>query len=205
VSGKSRADAKGVREAAAEAAELLQRFRRGEEAAFEQLFRQYREAIHGVVWRMLGDADEALDVVQEAFIRAHRGAAKFRQECTFFTWMRRIAVNVAIEHLRSRHAERSGELDEETLDEQAHGPGAARLAAEDPLEGAAGRELAEALEVALSSLGEEHRTTILLSAREGLSYKEIAEAMDCPIGTVMSRLFYARQTLAGKLRRFMEK
>lgn len=198
------ADARGVREAAAEAAELLERFRRGEEAAFEQLFRQYREAIHGIVWRMLGDAEEALDVVQEAFIRAHRGAARFRQECSFYTWMRRIAVNVAIEHLRSRRAGRAGELDEEILDEQAHGPGAARLAAEDPLSGAAGRELAEAIEAALAELGPEHRATILLSAREGLSYKEIAEALDCPIGTVMSRLFYARKALAGKLRRFME-
>jgi RNA polymerase sigma-70 factor (ECF subfamily) len=199
------ADAKGVRGAAAEAAELLQRFRRGEEAAFEQLFRQYREAIHGVVWRMLGDAEEALDVVQEAFIRAHRAAARFRQECSFYTWMRRIAVNVAIEHLRSRRSARASDLDEETLGEEAHGPGAARLSAEDPLEGAAGAELAEALEAALSELGPEHRATVLLSAREGLSYKEIAEALDCPIGTVMSRLFYARKALAGKLRRFMER
>jgi len=94
-------------------------------------------------------------------------------------------------------------LEEEILAEERHAPGAARLAEEDPADQAAGAELGVALAEALESLGPEHRTVLVLHAQEGLSYKEIAREMNCPIGTVMSRLHYARRTLAGKLRRFL--
>lgn len=183
---------------------LVARFQQGDEAAFEELFRRYREAIHAVAWRFCGDNEEALDIVQEAFIRAYRNASGFRAESGFYSWVRRIATNIAIDRLRARHDGDAGALEEETLAEQALAPDAARLAGEDPAERAAGSELAGALEEALKELGPEHRTTLVLHANEGLSYKEIAEAMDCPVGTVMSRLFYARKTLAEKLRRYLE-
>ena len=183
---------------------LVERFRRGDEAAFEELFRRYREAIHAVAWRFCGDAEEALDITQEAFIRAFRHAGEFRAESGFYSWVRRIATNAAIDRHRAKRDGNSAALEEETLAEQALAPGAARLAEEDPAGQAAGKELAAALEAAMDGLGPEHRQTLVLHAHEGLSYKEIAETMNCPIGTVMSRLFYARQTLAEKLRRYLE-
>lgn len=182
--------------------DLLARFRRGEEKAFEELFTKYREAIYAVAWKVLGDREEALDVVQEAFLRAFRGASGFRAESGFYAWVRRIAVNLSIDRVRARRGEQAP-LEEETLAEEKHAPAAARLAEEDPADRVAGGELAEALEEALSELGAEHRTVLMLHAQEGLSYKEIAGEMDCPIGTVMSRLHYARRLLAGKLRRFV--
>jgi RNA polymerase sigma-70 factor (ECF subfamily) len=111
-------------------------------------------------------------------------------------------VNLAIDRVRARRGEVSS-LEEETLAEDRHAPGAARLAEEDPADQVAGGELREAMEAALATLGPEHRTALVLHAQEGLSYREIAEEMDCPIGTVMSRLHYARRLLAGKLRRFL--
>jgi RNA polymerase sigma-70 factor (ECF subfamily) len=182
--------------------ELLERFRRGEEAAFEEFFSKYREAVYAVAWKVLGDREEALDVVQEAFLKAYRGAADFRAESGFYAWVRRIAVNLAIDRVRARRGDDSP-LEEEILAEERHAPGAARLAEEDPADQAAGAELGVALAEALESLGPEHRTVLVLHAQEGLSYKEIAREMNCPIGTVMSRLHYARRTLAGKLRRFL--
>lgn len=182
--------------------ELLESFRRGEEAAFEELFSKYREAVYAVAWKVLGDREEALDVVQDAFLRAWRGAADFRAESGFYAWLRRIALNLAIDRVRARRGENSP-LEEETLAAERHAPGAARLAEEDPAGRAAGSELGEALERELAELGPEHRTVLVLHAAEGLSYKEIAEEMNCPIGTVMSRLHYARRLLAGKLRRFL--
>jgi len=182
--------------------ELLERFRRGEEAAFEELFTRYREAVYAIAWKVTGDREEALDVVQEAFLRVYRAAADFRAQSGFYSWVRRIAVNLAIDRVRARRGEDSP-LEEETLAAEAHGSGAARLAEEDPAERAAGTELGAQLQRELAGLRPEHRTVLVLHATEGLSYKEIAEAMNCPIGTVMSRLHYARQTLAGKLRRFL--
>ena len=182
---------------------LVERFRQGDEAAFEELFRRHREAIHAVAWRFCGDSEEALDITQEAFIRAFRHAGEFRAESGFHSWVRRIATNVAIDRRRARRGG-AAELEEETLAEQALAPDAARLAEEDPVGQAAGRELAAALEAAMAGLSPEHRTTLVLHANEGLSYKEIAEATKCPIGTVMSRLFYARRTLAEKLRRYLD-
>jgi RNA polymerase sigma-70 factor (ECF subfamily) len=203
VDGKSGPSRKAARPAPDEA-RLVERFRRGDEAAFEELFRRYREAIHAVAWRVTGNHEEALDVVQEAFLRAYRGAAGFRAESGFYSWLRRIATNLAIDRLRARRESEPGALEEETLAEEAQAPQAARLAEEDPVEQVAGRELAAALSAALEQLGPEHRAVLVLHAQEGLSYKEIAEHLDCPIGTVMSRLFYARRTLAEKLRRFLE-
>ena len=201
--GKSAAPGEAPRPAPDETA-LVERFRRGDEAAFETLFRRYREAIHAVAWRVTGNNEEALDVVQEAFIRAYRGSAGFRAESGFYSWLRRIATNLAIDRLRARRENEPGALEEETLADEARAPQAARLAEEDPVEQVAGRELAAALSTALEQLGPEHRAVLVLHAQEGLSYKEIAEHLECPIGTVMSRLFYARRILADKLRRYLE-
>jgi len=206
VSAKVRAatEAPAAPRPASDEAGLVERFRRGDEAAFEELFRRYREAVHAVAWRFCGDAEEALDITQEAFIRAFRHAGEFRAESGFYSWVRRIATNVAIDHHRAKRDGGSAALEEETLAEQALAPDAARLSEEDPAGQAAGKELAVALEAAMDGLSPEHRQTLVLHANEGLSYKEIAETMNCPIGTVMSRLFYARQMLAEKLRRYLE-
>jgi len=198
------AEAPAATRPAADEAGLIERFRRGDEAAFEELFARHREAIHAVAWRFCGNGEEALDITQEAFVRAFRHAGEFRAESGFYSWVRRIATNVAIDRHRARRDTGSALLEEETLAEQALAPDAARLSEEDPVGQAAGRELAGALEAAMNGLSAEHRQTLVLHANEGLSYREIAETMGCPIGTVMSRLFYARQTLAAKLRRYLE-
>jgi RNA polymerase sigma-70 factor (ECF subfamily) len=181
---------------------LLERFRRGEESAFEQLYIKYREAVYSAAWKVLHDSEGALDVVQDTFLRAYKGAADFRGDSGFYSWLRRIAINLAIDRLRS---DRSGdaELKEETLSEEKCAASAARLGEESPAAKAAGQELAVAMQDALGELGAEHRTALLLHAQEGMSYREIADAMKCPIGTVMSRLYYARQKLGDKLRRFL--
>jgi RNA polymerase sigma-70 factor (ECF subfamily) len=182
---------------------ILDGFRRGDERAFEKLFAKYREALYVVAWKVLGDKEEALDVVQDAFLRAWRGAADFRAESGFYSWLRRIAVNLAIDRVRARRGEGTP-LEEETLSAERHAPEAARLAEEGPSGRVAGAELGAAMAEAMAALSADHRTALVLHAQEGLSYKEIAAEMNCPIGTVMSRLFYARQALAAKLRRFME-
>ena len=202
--GKAEVRAPGAPKPAPDEAGLIGRFQRGDEAAFEELFNRHREAVHAVAWRFCGNSEEALDITQEAFIRAFRHAGDFRAESGFYSWVRRIATNIAIDRHRTKRGANAAALEEETLAEQALAPDAARLAEEDPAGQAAGRELAEALRAALDELSPEHRQALVLHANEGLSYKEIAEAMDCPIGTVMSRLFYARQTLAGKLRRYLD-
>ena len=182
---------------------LLERFQRGEESAFEELFGKYREAVYAVAYKVLRDQESALDVVQDAFLRVFRKADTFRGESGFYAWVRRIALNLAIDKVRARRPENTP-LEEETLAQEKHGSGAARMAGENPADEVAGGELAEALEREMAGLGEEHRMVLVLHAQEGLSYREIAEQMDCPLGTVMSRLHYARQTLAGKLRRYLE-
>jgi RNA polymerase sigma-70 factor (ECF subfamily) len=173
--------------------------------AFEQLFVRYRQRVFAVAWRLLRDEDAALDVVQDAFIRAYQQIENLRGEARFFPWVRRIAVNLSIDRLR--HLRRGVEvgLDEHRVgvagaDGEGEGGAAVFVAKggqenESPLQRTEYSELSGALSEALKKLSDAHRTVFMLHASEGMSYKEIADAMDCNIGTVMSRLFYARKRL----------
>lgn len=173
----------------------------GDAQAFEGLFLKYRQRVFAVAWRLLRDEDKALDVVQDAFVKAYEQLEKLRGDSRFFPWIRRIAINLSIDRLR--HSKRGIEV---SLDEHRVGGGSeageeragvmvARSSAESPSRRAELTEFNAAFGVAIAKLSEAHRTVFMLHAAEGLSYKEIADELQCNMGTVMSRLFYARKHL----------
>jgi RNA polymerase sigma-70 factor, ECF subfamily len=180
---------------------LVEKSVAGDSEAFEKLFLKYKQRVFAVAWRLLRDEDAALDVVQDAFVRAFQQLENLRGEARFYPWLRRIAVNLSIDRLR--HIRRGVEvgLDEHRVgegDEARDEPAAVvmtRSGSESPAYKAEISEFSSALSDALLKLSESHRTVFMLHASEGMSYKEIAEALDCNIGTVMSRLFYARKRL----------
>ncbi len=176
---------------------LVERVRGGDVAAFEPLVEKYRQRIYRVAYGVLRDTEDAWDVAQEAFIRAYQALSSFRGQSAFYTWLFRIAINVASDRARQRSArgralgtERVEEEDwDRTLVDQGETPEESAARAEDR------RRIARALD----SLPEHHRTIIMLSDLEGLSYREIAEVLGIPMGTVMSRLHNARKRLRAAL------
>jgi RNA polymerase sigma-70 factor, ECF subfamily len=193
------ADALTRQESPAGDYELIRKAAAGDGPAFEALFEKYRDAVYGVAWRYVGNKETALELTQEAFVRAFEKLATFRRESNFYTWMRRIVANLCIDHLRSRTSLNV------PFDEEIHG---ARGADEPEDEKPAVRrvenaELTKALWAAMERLSENHRTVFMLHAVEGLTYKEIADSMDCSMGTVMSRLHYARKNLQELLRKHL--
>jgi RNA polymerase sigma-70 factor, ECF subfamily len=173
--------------------ELVERCQRGDLAAFEALVEKYRQRVWRLAVNVLRDQEEAWDVAQEAFVRAWQALGSFRGQSAFYTWLFRIAMNLASDRLRQRGAsgrafgtERVPEEDFERL-----------MVDQDPApdDEAERTETRARIERALAALGEHHRTIIMLSDLEGLSYKEIAEVLNIPMGTVMSRLHNARKRL----------
>jgi RNA polymerase sigma-70 factor (ECF subfamily) len=173
---------------------LVERVQRGDRRAFDLLVIRYQQKIVKLVMRFVHDPVEAQDVAQEAFIKAYRALPKFRGESAFFTWLYRIAINTAKNYVVALQR-RPIEYD---LDLQApeQWEAAARLRDDDSPEAIALRdELRETVERAMASLPEELRTAIMLRELDGLSYEEIATAMNCPVGTVRSRIFRAREAI----------
>ena len=177
---------------------LVKRVQKGDKGAFDLLVLKYQHKIVNLVMRYVRDPELALDITQEAFIKAYRALPRFRGDSAFYTWMYRIAVNTAKNHLA---AQRRRPLDVE-LDMQdpeqydLH----AKLRETDTPEGVTlGRELKETVERAIAGLPEDLRTAIILRELEGMSYEEIAQTMECPVGTVRSRIFRARDAIAKKV------
>ena len=166
---------------------------RGDAASFEALFEKYRDAVYNVAWRYVCNRETALDLTQETFVRAYEKLATFRSDSNFYTWVRRIATNLCIDHLRSRNSQTV------SFDEEVHGDGprGPRVSASEPLPivRAEQKEFAGALWKALEKLSDKHRAVFMLHAVEDMSYKEIASKLGCSLGTVMSRLHYARKNL----------
>lgn len=175
--------------------DLLERLRRGDARAFEELVIAHQHRVFGVALRMLGNAAEAEDVAQEVFLRAHRALAGFRGEARLSTWLYAIASRLCLTRLGSG-ARRLGRLGDEAL------AGVADERTADPSAEAERSELEVALQRAIGELDEERRIVVVLRDLEGLSYEEIAEALQLPIGTVRSRLHRARVDLRDKLERF---
>jgi RNA polymerase sigma-70 factor (ECF subfamily) len=172
-------------------AELVERLRKGDSKALDELFRRHRDAAYGIAYRLLGNAEDALDVVQEAFIHVLRGIGAFRGQSTFRTWLYRIVTHAALDYRRWRAVRATGSLDVETaLEPAAKGP-----AKPSPVEEAATNDLRKAIEKALANVSDRNRAALVLYAIEGMSYQEIAQVLDISIGTVMSRIFNARQRL----------
>jgi RNA polymerase sigma-70 factor (ECF subfamily) len=167
----------------------LAAYAQGERAALEELFRRHRAAAYRVAYRRLGQEADALDAVQEGFIKALRHLGTLRQGASFKTWLLRIIMNVSIDLRRGRDRRRPTELDTSRL-RGPHGEQASGVA--QAMEDA---DLRRLLDEALSALPEAHRKTFILHADADLAYREVAEVLGVPIGTVMSRLYYARRKL----------
>lgn len=178
----------------AEDTQKVQEFLAGDARAFDFLYEKYRERVYRLAYRFLRNREDALEVAQDVFLRVYLGLSKFKTQSKFFTWLYRVAVNRAIDFARAKRGARPKGVDAEVL-ELAARPLPGRRPAPDPVEVAAERELAEAVREAVAGLSEKHRAVFLLHATENLSYREIAEVVGCSLGTVMSRLFYARKKL----------
>ena len=184
-------------------AALIARVKLGDVKAFEMLVVKYQRRIERLIGRMVRDVDLVPDIAQETFIRAYRAIPQFRGESAFYTWLYRIAVNTAKKSLMelkrdpliTETARSSRDDDDETSrveNELSDG--------ETPDAVLASKQIAAAVNLAIDGLSEELRQAITLRELEGLSYEEIAEMMDCPIGTVRSRIFRAREAIAQRLR-----
>jgi RNA polymerase sigma-70 factor (ECF subfamily) len=182
---------------------LVERVQRGDKAAFDVLVRKYQHKIVKLVTRYVHDSTEALDVTQEAFIKAYRAMHGFRGDSAFYTWLYRIAINTAKNHLMAesrRPLDRGVDLqDPEQYDMQA------RLRDNDtPERLLLTDEIQRTVEQAIEELPEDLRTAIVLREIEGMSYEQIAEAMSCPVGTVRSRIFRAREAIDEKLKPLLD-
>ncbi|HEV2333206.1 MAG TPA: RNA polymerase sigma factor RpoE [Gammaproteobacteria bacterium] len=182
---------------------LVERVQRGDKTAFDMLVRKYQHKIVKLVTRYVHDGTEALDVAQEAFIKAYRAIHGFRGDSAFYTWLYRIAINTAKNHLVAegrRPLDHGMDLqDPEQYDMQA------RLRDVDtPERLLLTDEIQKTVEQAIEGLPEDLRTAIVLRELEGLSYEEIAEKMGCPVGTVRSRIFRAREAIDERLRPLLD-
>lgn len=180
----------GATEAARDA-ELVERLKKGDSRAFDDLFRRHREAAYRIAFRLLGNAEDALDVVQESFIHVLRGIGSFRGQSSFKTWLYRIVTHAALDWRRYRAVRSAASLDADSSPE----PAATGERRRSPTDEAAAADLKEAIDKALMNVSEKNRVALVLYALEGMSYQEVAEVLGISIGTVMSRIFNARQRL----------
>jgi RNA polymerase sigma-70 factor (ECF subfamily) len=183
--------------------DLVQRVQAGEKAAFDVLVLKYQHKIVNLVMRYVQDPVEALDVAQEAFIKAYKALPRFRGESAFYTWLYRIAINTAKNYLVARKR-RPLEYDLDLQDSQQFEMQGRLSDADTPEAQLLGEEVRKVVGNAIDGLPEDLRTAIVLREIEGMSYEEIAQAMDCPVGTVRSRIFRARDAIDKCLRPILD-
>jgi len=179
---------------------LVERVQAGDKRAFELLVVKYQRKVHRLLSRFIRDAAEVEDVAQDAFIKAYRALPQFRGESAFYTWLYRIAVNTAKNYLVSqgRRAPTTTEANSEEAETFDDADQLREIGTPESV--LHGKQVAETVNRAMDELPEELRTAITLREIEGMSYEEIAAVMNCPIGTVRSRIFRAREAIAGRLR-----
>jgi len=178
--------------------ELVKRVQKGDKGAFDLLVLRYEHKIVNLVMRYVRDPEQALDITQEAFIKAYRALPRFRGDSAFYTWLYRIAVNTAKNYLAAQRR-RPTDIELDLQDPDQYGLNA-KLKETDTPEGVMlSQELKETLERAIAALPEDLRTAIILRELDGMSYEEIAQTMDCPVGTVRSRIFRARDAIGKKV------
>ena len=186
---------------------LVQRAQTGDKHAFEMLVVKYQRRIERLIGRMVRDVDLVQDIAQESFIRAYRAMPQFRGDSAFYTWLYRIAVNTAKKALVD--LKRDPLVSESSLSNHEEGEETSRVEnelsdGETPEALLASKEIAAAVNAAIEALSEDLRQAITLREIEGLSYEEIADVMNCPIGTVRSRIFRAREAIALRLRPLLD-
>lgn len=174
--------------------QLVARVQKGDTTAFDLLVLKYQHKIFGLISRYVRDSDEIQDVAQEAFIKAFRALPKFRGDSAFYTWLYRIAINTAKNHLVSR-SRRPPATDVDVEDAEYYESASSLRDIENPENALYGEELKQVVEDAIKELPEDLRTAVTLREFDGLSYEDIADVMDCPVGTVRSRIFRAREAI----------
>ena len=185
---------------------LVEQARAGDAKAFRALVEAHQSRLFAVAYGMLRDRDDAMDVVQDAFIKAHRKLAEFEGNAAFSTWLYRICVNLCIDKKRADARRKKVDLDDAlSVDDSLYaeseiGP---RLSGGNPLKTTTDKELGKEIARAMETLSEDHRAILLLREVEGMSYEEIADTLGIPRGTVMSRLFHARKNMQRLLRPFL--
>jgi RNA polymerase sigma factor (sigma-70 family) len=185
---------------------IVRQVQAGDVAAFDRLINKYRERVYGIVYNMTSNREDAADLTQDAFIKAFQSIHRFSGQSSFFTWLYRIAVNATLSHLRRMRLRSFFSL--EQIDSDA--PVAKEIVA--ALTDKTGvdrdtyvRELQEKLNDAMQKLSIKHRTVVTLFEIDGLGHQEIAEVMECSVGTVRSRLHYAKQLLQSELQPYMRR
>mgnify|MGYP000724605293 CR=1 FL=1 len=179
--------------------QLVERVQRGDKRAFDLLVLKYQHKIHGLISRYVRDHAEVYDVAQEAFIKAYRALPRFRGDSAFYTWMYRIAINTAKNHLVSKGRRPPGS-DVELEDAEHFDSGLALRENETPETKLYRDELEKEVFAAIEELPVDLRTAVTLREFDGLSYEDIAEIMKCPVGTVRSRIFRAREAIDSRIK-----
>jgi RNA polymerase sigma-70 factor (ECF subfamily) len=183
---------------------LVERVQRGDQKAFALLVEKYQRKLGRLLARMIRDQAEVEDVVQESFIKAYRALPNFRGDSAFYTWLYRIGINTAKNHLVAMGRRPSVSNDIEVEDAENFEDGDELRTLDTPETELMTKELAQTVKQAIDALPQELKTAITLRELDGLSYEEIAELMQCPIGTVRSRIFRARESVAEKLRPMLD-
>lgn len=186
-------------------AELVARARKGDRLACQALVEKYQKRLYGVVFGMLHNREDALEVTQEAFVKAFGRLKDFQGKSGFYTWIYRIAVNLAIDFRRRewKRSDRTTEYDDAREDPGVEEETFTRGAAPNPERASLNRELGDAIAAAMEQLPEEQRAVLVMREVEGMSYQEMADTMGCSIGTIMSRLHYARKKMQAMLEEYL--
>jgi len=182
--------------------DLVRQAQAGDTEAFDQLVSRYRIRVFGMIYNMVHNEQDAWDLAQDSFLKAWKSIARFRGQSSYYTWMYRIVMNVTIDWLRKKQVKGAGAEFDDAIQLKEIDPAAHTVPHADPLphEGMQHKEIRRRIDAAIAQLSPEHRAVILMKEIEDMQYHEIAESLGCSIGTVMSRLFYARKKLQNLLR-----
>jgi RNA polymerase sigma-70 factor (ECF subfamily) len=182
--------------------DLVKQSQAGNTEAFDQLVSRYRTRVFSMIYNMVHNEQDAWDLAQDSFVKAWKSIGRFRGQSSFYTWIYRIIMNVTIDWLRKKQVKGAGVEFDDAIRLKEINPASRTVPKADPLphERMEQREIRQRIDAAIAQLTPEHRAVILMKEIEDMQYHEIAEALDCSIGTVMSRLFYARKKLQNLLR-----
>lgn len=178
--------------------ELVAAAQGGDRRAFQALYQRYERKVFAVAYGFLRSQEDALDVVQEAFIKVHRYLPNFEGQSSFYTWLYRIVANLCIDHIRRSGRKKDVEFDDKLRHDgdQESATNMVQIAAlGDPVEAVRNKEILKAVRESLQHLSDKHRAVIVMRELQGLSYADMAKAMNCSKGTIMSRLFHARRNM----------
>jgi RNA polymerase sigma-70 factor (ECF subfamily) len=182
--------------------DLVKQCQAGNTEAFDQLVSRYRTRVFGMIYNMVHNEQDAWDLAQDSFVKAWKSIARFRGQSSFYTWIYRIVMNVTIDWLRKKQVKGAGAEFDDAIQLKEIDPASRTVPKADalPHERMEQAEIRARIDQAIAQLSPEHRAVILMKETEDMQYHEIAEALGCSIGTVMSRLFYARKKLQNLLR-----